>query len=595
MKRTISRLIVALTAILWLPYPTLAQTGDKEFQALYKEYLDLYNTQDNDEAFFDASERMKQYYIDKKDEDSYYKIEMNEAMFYIEHGYPYQAIRKATEMLDEMKEHSFDGYNMVYMTLGTVFESRGNYGMAEHYYLMAIESTDEHDDHTIMGAYSRMAYLLKLTKPDEARQWNEKYSLISLKYPPYHQVYLFISSIIAFAKGEQNTFWQCSKEYHEYHNQHAELDNYGMKTMAIMEKAFAGNYQEALTLLDQNNDDLDLLARNDLRIRIYEMQGKLEMALRQSRIRTQCVDSLNSDLLFNNLNELNAEAGLAKMKAETAHERLRLLTTVLVLALIAILLLVILVWRHRVGRRRLKQKNEQLNTALSMAEESDKMKTAFVRSVSHEIRTPLNAINGFNEVVNNPDIHLTAEERTDLINRIKENVGAITNIVDEMLQMADQGSSDFYPRTGSIYCNQFLSQLLYAYRDRVSANIELLYTTKVINRFAISTNQEGVKKILNHLILNAIKFTKEGSIELNCRQSDDLSKVIITLTDTGCGISKEEQEKIFDQFYKSDTFQQGIGLGLTVSKKIAQKLGGDLTIDDSYTNGARFVLTLPFE
>ena len=71
--------------------------------------------------------------------------------------------------------------------------------------------------------------------------------------------------------------------------------------------------------------------------------------------------------------------------------------------------------------------------------------------------------------------------------------------------------------------------------------------------------------------------------------------VIITLTDTGCGISKEEQEKIFDQFYKSDAFQQGIGLGLTVSKKIAQKLGGDLTVDDSYTNGARFVLTLPFE
>ena len=587
-------MIIVLTAILWLPYPTLAQSDKISFDSLYKNYLDMYSS-GNEEAFFEASEHIKQYYIDKDNKDDYYKIQMNEALYYTEHDRPYLAMKKAAEMLNEMKAQDFDGYNMVYMTLGTIFESRGNYGMAEHYYNKAIESIDEHDDRTIMGAYSRMAYLLKLTKPDEARQWNEKYSQLSLKYPPYHQVYLFISGIIAFAKGEQNNFWRCSKEYHEYHSQHQELDNYGMQTMAIMEKAFEGHYQGALSLLDHNDNDLDLLARNDMRIRIYEMQGLYDKALEQARQRSLDADSLNSGLLFNNLNELNAEAGLAKIKADTTQERLRLLTTVLVLALITILLLVILVWRHRVTRSRLKQKNDQLHTALSMAEESDKMKTAFVRSVSHEIRTPLNAINGFNEVVNNPDIHLTAEERTDLINRIKENVGAITNIVDEMLQMADQGSSDFYPRTGSIYCNQFLSQLLYAYRDRVSANIELLYTTKVINRFAISTNQEGVKKILNHLILNAIKFTKEGSIELNCRQSDDLASVIITLTDTGCGISEDEKDKIFDQFYKSDAFQQGIGLGLTVSKKIAQKLGGDLTIDDSYTNGARFVLTLPFE
>ena len=182
-----------------------------------------------------------------------------------------------------------------------------------------------------------------------------------------------------------------------------------------------------------------------------------------------------------------------------------------------------------------------------------------------------------------------------LLNRIKENVQAITTIVDEMLQMADKESNEFYPKTESIYCNQTLSAIIYKYRSQVSSNVELNYTTDVINRFSINTNKEGVTKIIDHLIQNAIKFTQKGFITLHCEESYDNKKVLISVTDTGKGISPDKQEKVFEGFYKEDSFKQGIGLGLTVSRKIAQKLGGDLTIDKSYTNGARFILSLPFE
>ena len=155
---------------------------------------------------------------------------------------------------------------------------------------------------------------------------------------------------------------------------------------------------------------------------------------------------------------------------------------------------------------------------------------------------------------------------------------AITKIVDEMLQMAERGSSDFYPKTGAIYPNQFLSKIIYSQRNNVRPDIELLYTTKVINRFSIHTNQEGVRKIIDHLLSNAIKFTDKGFIELHCELSPDQKHVLISVTDPGRGIEQEKQEKIFEQFYKADMFQQGIGLGLTVSKKIARKLGGDLIL-----------------
>ena len=97
--------------------------------------------------------------------------------------------------------------------------------------------------------------------------------------------------------------------------------------------------------------------------------------------------------------------------------------------------------------------------------------------------------------------------------------------------------------------------------------------------------------MVEHLIHNAIKFTQQGSIELECYKQDGM--LCLTLTDTGCGIPPEKQDEVFKQFSKADANQQGIGLGLTVSRNMARKLGGDLVLDKDYTDGARFTLKLP--
>jgi signal transduction histidine kinase len=135
--------------------------------------------------------------------------------------------------------------------------------------------------------------------------------------------------------------------------------------------------------------------------------------------------------------------------------------------------------------------------------------------------------------------------------------------------------------------------MLYEHRNKVSGAIELTYTTKVINRFQIETNEEGLRKIMEHLIQNAIKFTSKGFIEVHSELSEDQKLLLVSVKDTGVGVSSEQRKRIFEAFYKANAFQQGIGLGLAVSKKIAKKLGGDLTLDESYTDGACFVLSLP--
>jgi signal transduction histidine kinase len=417
---------------------------------------------------------------------------------------------------------------------------------------------------------------------------------MSLSSPPYRQVYLFIDAIINFTLGNARGFQKSFLESQNYHAAHPGLDNYGRNALEIANLAIEGHYEQALdSLTNSNSVDLSAISKYDMGILIYKKMDSYDKALELEQQKEDYKDSLNSDLLYSNMNELNAQLGVAQAQSKAVKVRETMLITVLVMSAIMIVLLVLWLMRNRRSKEELKQKNEQLNAALAMAEEGERMKTEFVRSVSHEIRTPLNAINGFNDVLNTPGLEIPEEERKDMLQRIYENTKAITNIVDEMLRVADKESNEYASRDDKLYCNNFFSALLYSYRDKVSSAIELNYTTRLMNRFQLETNEEGVRKIIDHLIQNAIKFTRKGQINLHCELSGDNTMLLVSLNDTGTGIKAEVRDKIFEGFYKADTFQQGIGLGLTVSKKIAKKLGGDLTLDDSYTGGARFVLSLP--
>ena len=431
--------------------------------------------------------------------------------------------------------------------------------------------------------------------PTEAANWNEKSGIIADNYPYNKQVYFFIKAGIAFYQGDYQEFNSAYQNYQDFREQHQEkYGDYGLYTLQLMKKAVDGNYNQALEMTPESvvKNELNNTMELDLRSKIFEMKGDMKGVIATLQKRRSFRDSLNSDMLFNNINEINANLNIFELKRKTA-KRLELMSIVVIaLSFITIIILIIWIIRYKRFRKELIKKNEALVTALHMAEESDRMKTEFVRQVSHEIRTPLNAINGFNEILNSSNIDITDEERQDMILRIKDNTEAITKIVEDMLYLSKENAF-YYAKKDQMLCNKTLSELIYSFRSSVSPNVELFYTSQVINRFTIFTNQEAVVKIVDHLIKNAIKFTKKGSITLNCGCTDNKEMVEISVTDTGQGIKPELRKHIFDQFMKEDQFKQGMGLGLTVNRKMAQKLGGDLKLDENYTNGARFLLSLP--
>jgi signal transduction histidine kinase len=243
--------------------------------------------------------------------------------------------------------------------------------------------------------------------------------------------------------------------------------------------------------------------------------------------------------------------------------------------------------------RRLHQKNRELAVALDHAQESDRMKTAFVQHISHEIRTPLNVITGFAQVIGNPSFKLSTEQRENIVNSIETNTREITNFVNELLEFSENEGQNHYSVTDDIKVNELCDDLIKASQMVNNGRLELIYDSHVDDTQTIRSNTLALQRILRQLIGNGMKFTEKGSVTLSTSLSDDLSQLFISVTDTGIGIPAEVQDRIFEKFYKVDSFKKGLGLGLPMAYRIAHQLGGDLRLDKEYTGGTRFILSLP--
>ena len=304
------------------------------------------------------------------------------------------------------------------------------------------------------------------------------------------------------------------------------------------------------------------------------------------------LDSVYSMVQAANFNQLANETSL--MRSHEEAEANKVLAKHLAYWLIGMSIVFLFV--YIMGRRRLMRKiwarSKELKTALGRAEESDRIKSAFIQSMSHEIRTPLNAVAGFSQILCSPDYQLSEEEKKDMQVRISNSVMQITSVVNELLELSESESKDVLTEVekSDIRCNDLCRSVLEAMRGKEKPYVELRFSTNVDDEFTIRSNAYRLRSTLNHLIDNAQKFTDLGHIDLRVERSG--SKVLFSVTDTGVGINENDRERIFETFYKQDDFTEGIGLGLPICRRMITALGGTVELDPLYTNGSRFVITL---
>ena len=358
-----------------------------------------------------------------------------------------------------------------------------------------------------------------------------------------------------------------------------------------------GDYEKALNFNNQiigrytiQEDPSGVLMLKKQRAEILFQSQKFEEASCLYKQVYMLADSLNINSVKNQLNEFNALFKVDELEKEQEEEHVRYVYIVLGV-IIAALLLIGILGLYFVNR--LRQKNRELAVALDHAQESDRMKTAFIQHVSHEIRTPLNIITGFAQVMGSPNYQLTDEERVHIVNSVESNTREITNFVNELLEFSENESQNRYEERDTIQVNGFCRDIIDRAQQVNNGRLELLYESMVDDSQTITSNAEALGRILRQLVSNSMKFTEKGSVKLKAQLSDDLSILNINVTDTGIGIPPDQRERIFEKFYKVDSFKRGLGLGLTMARRIARILGGDLQLDDTYTGGTRFILSLP--
>ena len=220
------------------------------------------------------------------------------------------------------------------------------------------------------------------------------------------------------------------------------------------------------------------------------------------------------------------------------------------------------------------------------------MKTRFIQNVSHEVRTPLNIISGFSQVIADPTLTESVEERQHMASMMQKSAMQITDLIDEILGLSLIESSATIAKEDVVHVNQLLQTIVKEHQE-TAPPIDLRVDSQLDPEFAIKTNRNMLSRIIHALTDNALKNTEKGSVTLKAKTV--AQTLILTVEDTGCGIPADQAEHIFERFVKLDSFKQGIGLGLPLSRKLAEQLGGIITLDTSYSPGARFVVTLPFE
>jgi signal transduction histidine kinase len=536
------------------------------------------------------------------------KCSQNIGVLYAEMKRPDEAMnyyKKALDLHRILKNRPDEAGVM--QNIGNIYEDEKKYKDALGYYLSALRIyTNLRDSNSMATVYLSLGSLFEdQTDYDKSLDYyNNSLAIFQKENSQFGIAYGLISiGSVYYKKGEYE------------------------KAKNFLQRSLA--YSKKISLVENEADCHRLLADVYYGLRDYvsAFAEKQEYEVLHDSLFSQTVQEQVAELELRYKTKLkDAEIENLKIEREKAvHDMIRRTIGLASIVLLTILIIVVYIYYSRILKRandkltkevdertraqqelitikesleeRVVERTRELEVAKLKAEESDKLKSAFIANMSHEIRTPLNAITGFSGLLLREDIsHHKKQEYNDQI--IKNN-RILVNMIEDLIDTSriESGSLQLHP--SSVNPEQILSQMNEPIFENMAKKnkpfIEIIQDKVNINTPTIYADPVRLHQVLWHLLDNAVKFTNKGSIHFGCNENHH--SMIFYVNDTGIGIPEEFKSVIFDKFRQLDESAKrkygGTGLGLYYARKIAEMMGGDIWFESKPDGGSIFYFSVP--
>ena len=543
-----------------------------------------------------------------KTEEAYFTLVLWEVNAYIMRGDLSLAIDRARLMYEYAKDiKSNFGIALSNQAIGQAYSASNIQDKALSSYMDALRYLSENNPQTYRLLVKISTQLQQMNRLEEAMEYVEKLNPL-LEQNPEHPLAIPIlieNATYYISSGDQDTalqyLHQADSIYKNHTHEIAHEFSINYYTAACY-RALAADYHdkekadEALALYNQllevvsnNKRSLEYRWICAEKIYLYKLLGHFDEACQIYKELYSVTDTLASKSYIRQINALKATYQVDEIELENKAQQNKMVVVLIFIGLgLLTFISMLAIWLRR-QKKVVVMSTETLEQLRHNAENATRAKSIFLSNMSHEIRTPLNALSGFSALLTEEGLDdSTRRQCTDII---QQNSELLLKLINDVI---DLSSLEFGKMQFSIAEHDAVATCRNV-TDTVGkvkqTQAELLFETS-LEELYIETDDSRLQQVLINLLINATKFTPDGSITLKLeKQSEKMA--LFSVTDTGCGIPKEKQASIFQRFEKLDENAQGSGLGLSICQLIIEHIGGKIWIDPDYTGGSRFVFTHP--
>ncbi len=541
-------------------------------------------------------------------EEAYFTLVLWEVNAYIMRGDLSLAIDRARLMYEYAKDiKSNFGIALSNQAVGQAYSASNIQDKALISYMDALRYLPENNPQTYRLLVKISTQLQQMNRLEEAMEYVKKLNPL-LEQNPEHPLAIPIlieNATYYISSGDQDTALQylhrADSIYKNHTHEIAHEFSINYYTAACY-RALAADYHdkekadEALALYNQllevvsnNKRSLEYRWICAEKIYLYKLLGRFDEACQIYKELYSVTDTLASKSYIRQINALKATYQVDEIELENKAQQNKMVVVLIFIGLgLLTFISMLAIWLRR-QKKVVVMSTETLEQLRHNAENATRAKSIFLSNMSHEIRTPLNALSGFSALLTEEGLDdSTRRQCTDII---QQNSELLLKLINDVI---DLSSLEFGKMQFSIAEHDAVATCRNV-TDTVGkvkqTQAELLFETS-LEELYIETDDSRLQQVLINLLINATKFTPDGSITLKLeKQSEEMA--LFSVTDTGCGIPKEKQASIFQRFEKLDENAQGSGLGLSICQLIIEHIGGKIWIDPDYTGGSRFVFTHP--